>query len=605
MSGERPVHHIPIVQTGLFHHNARKIGLSTLGSNWSSRLAGSGDLKTWGQTGPSVEVFRDPPKPDAGELKRRAEELERRPEELERRSLPKEFGLYKADNPPLGRSNSLPPPPMLGSWRGLRECERELTSSRQPFTDLTQVSRRPSLVQTDSGKFYVYQTEKQDRHCPVHGCQKDRTKQDMSNLSRSRRESILSGSSNSGTQVKTRKIEMKFGMEPLRAPSLIRSTSVNAPTTTSKRKESSATETRKSSVTVKNTRRHENSGTESVSQPPSQRRREGSSAASMDAGHQLLRGGPGSSGTEAPERLWRRRESTARTEPAAGLTSWWKKPPSASNLTRTVSGLDGGARTTVRIGDEDGGPAAGVTSGTGERRASDLMRGPGRFSLRLGGSGKASLEPTRSFLAPTFASLSRSLSGQSLRPRLDDLIDPHLGAGRQDDSPPVPPQRPLRRASSHTDLGLSHTGTSTAFVSGPPRNLAAPVATELAAQPPPRLPPALPVFAPPLGPPPQPRYGASAASLPSSSAWPSTASRPLSGTVGPTVAEDGEGSSRRLPVPSINEDVTVFERRTEAPVSREWPYSSILKTPGRRKSGMKHVEFLDNLSESEYVAREY
>jgi hypothetical protein len=31
----------------------------------------------------------------------------------------------------------------------------------------------------------------------------------------------------------------------------------------------------------------------------------------------------------------------------------------------------------------------------------------------------------------------------------------------------------------------------------------------------------------------------------------------------------------------------------------------ILKTENFRKSGMKHVEFLDNLSESEYVAREY
>ena len=85
--------------------------------------------------------------------------------------------------------------------------------------------------------------------------------------------------------------------------------------------------------------------------------------------------------------------------------------------------------------------------------------------------------------------------------------------------------------------------------------------------------------------------------------------------------------------------MVAYEMRKEPRPSREWPYSSILKTPGRRlvikeaevkvylfylcsnkiinngnncrilynfrKSGMKHVEFLDNLSESEYIAREY
>jgi hypothetical protein len=32
-------------------------------------------------------------------------------------------------------------------------------------------------METSGGKIYVYRTETQDKHCPVHGCQKDRTKQ--------------------------------------------------------------------------------------------------------------------------------------------------------------------------------------------------------------------------------------------------------------------------------------------------------------------------------------------------------------------------------------------------------------------------------------------
>jgi hypothetical protein len=32
-------------------------------------------------------------------------------------------------------------------------------------------------METSGGKIYVYRTETQDKYCPVHGCQKDRTKQ--------------------------------------------------------------------------------------------------------------------------------------------------------------------------------------------------------------------------------------------------------------------------------------------------------------------------------------------------------------------------------------------------------------------------------------------
>jgi hypothetical protein len=32
-------------------------------------------------------------------------------------------------------------------------------------------------METSGGKIYVYRSETQDKHCPVHGCQKDRTKQ--------------------------------------------------------------------------------------------------------------------------------------------------------------------------------------------------------------------------------------------------------------------------------------------------------------------------------------------------------------------------------------------------------------------------------------------
>jgi len=62
----------------------------------------------------------------------------------------------------------------------------------------------------------------------------------------------------------------------------------------------------------------------------------------------------------------------------------------------------------------------------------------------------------------------------------------------------------------------------------------------------------------------------------------------------------------RLDLDNSNEELlTPPESARDLFQSRAWPYSSILRTPGKRASSMKHVEFLDNLSECEYVAREF